>query len=150
MITRFLPCFLFLLLTFSLATAQPATTTGEKTYGNAIVSTVTSIYDGDTFRADIQGWPPIIGEHIGIRIAGIDCPELKDNRPKIKALALQAKQYTVKRLREGKRIELVDMMRDKYFRICSRVLVDGSELGAELIKAGLAKPYDGGKKTKWE
>jgi endonuclease YncB( thermonuclease family) len=139
-----------LFLSLSICLGQPVTATGEKTYGTAVVAQVTSIYDGDTFRADIKDWPPIIGQRIGIRIAGIDCPELKDNRPAIKALALKAKQYTVKRLREAKKIELVDMMRDKYFRICTRVLVDGSDLGTELVREGLAKPYDGGKKIKWE
>jgi endonuclease YncB( thermonuclease family) len=73
-----------------------------------------------------------------------------DNRPKIKELALKAKQYTAKWLREGKKIELENMMRDKYFGICARVIVDRRGSGDELIKAGLAKLYDGGKKAKWE
>ncbi len=30
-------------------------------YGDAIVSEVSSIYDGDTFRATIKGWHAIIG-----------------------------------------------------------------------------------------
>jgi micrococcal nuclease len=49
----------------------------DVSYGNATVSEVTSIYDGDTFRANIQGFPPIFGEHIPIRISGIDTPELR-------------------------------------------------------------------------
>jgi len=122
----------------------------EETYGNVTLSEVTSIYDGDTFRGTIKDYPPILGYRISIRIYGIDCPELKDKNPKIKSLALQAKQYTVQRLREGKEIKLVDMRRDKYFRICAKVLIDGKDLGQELIKKGLAKPYDGGTKEKWE
>ena len=31
----------------------------DMTFKNATVSKVTSIYDGDTFRADIKGYPPI-------------------------------------------------------------------------------------------
>jgi len=67
----------------------------------------------------------------------------------VKAKAREAKQYTVKRLREGKKIELLELRRDKYFRILARVMIDGEDLGAELLKAGLAKPYDGGTKETW-
>lgn len=135
--------FLFLIFSFALYA-------GEKTYGTAIVSEVVAVYDGDTFTANIKDYPAIAGERISIRIDGIDTPEMRDNRPKIKALAQEAKQYAVKRLREGKVVELRDMKRDKYFRILATVIIDGTDLGEELIQAGLAKPYDGGKKTKWE
>lgn len=121
----------------------------DKIYGDAVVSEVTSIYDGDTFRCTIKGYPPIIGERIGIRIAGVDCPEMKDKRQNIKNLARQAKQYTVKRLREGKEIKLVNMRRGKYFRIVADVIIDGKSLSQELIDNGLAKPYGGGTKEKW-
>lgn len=118
----------------------------DKSYGSAIVSEVTSIYDGDTFKCNIEGYPSIVGDRIGIRVYGVDCPEMTDKRPTVKERARQAKQYTVKRLREGKKIELVNMQRDKYFRILAVVMVDGNDLGQELIKEGLAKPYFGGKK----
>jgi len=141
-----------LLLGFLVATgaaAGPRTAESPKDYGSAVVAEITSIYEGDTLRANIAGYPPIIGDRIGIRIAGIDCPELKDKRPDVKEKARQAKQYTVKRLREGKKIELLELRRDKYFRILARVMIDGEDLGAELVKAGLAKPYDGGTKEAW-
>ena len=121
-----------------------------KIYGDAVVAEVTSIYDGDTFKANLQGYPSIAGERIGIRIKGIDTPEMRDKRPEVKALARKAKQYTVQRLREGRRVILRSMQRGKYFRIVADVYVDGSSLGEELISAGLAKPYNGGKKPKWE
>lgn len=122
----------------------------SKIYGDAVVSEVTSIYDGDTFRCTITGYPEIIGERIGIRINGIDTPEMRDNRPAVKALARQAKQHTVQRLREGRQIVLKNMQRGKYFRIVADVYVDGSNLGQELIDRGLAQPYGGGKKAKWQ
>ena len=52
---------LFAMVTFSLNAKTHS-------YGNAIVSEVTSIYDGDTFRANIEGFSTIIGEHMSIRI----------------------------------------------------------------------------------
>lgn len=122
---------------------------GGRSYGDAVVERVTSIYDGDTFRCDIAGWPPIIGHRIGIRINGIDTPEMRDPRPEIRELARQAKMFTVGKLRSAKRIELRNMKRGKYFRIVADVYVDGVSLAEKLLRAGLAKPYNGGKKPKW-
>ena len=121
----------------------------SKTYGEATVLEITSVYDGDTFRANIEGFPAIIGERMAIRIAGIDTPEMNDKNPKVKELAQLAKQFTVKRLREGKHIVLKNIQRGKYFRIVADVYIDGVSLADELIKAGLAKPYTGGKKPDW-
>jgi len=121
----------------------------KKTYGDAVVEQVTSVYDGDTFRCNIAGWPPIIGHRIGIRINGIDTPEMRDSRPEIRELARQAKMFTVGKLRAAKRIELRNMRRGKYFRIVADVYVDGKSLARMLLEAGMAKSYDGGKKPKW-
>ena len=64
-------------------------------YGNATVSEVRTIYDGDSFRANIKGWPDIIGKSIPIRILGIDTPEIRSKCQEEKLLARQAKQHTV-------------------------------------------------------
>ena len=120
----------------------------DKEYGSAFVSEVTSIYDGDTFRANLAGYPEIIGYRIGVRINGIDTPEMRAQCQKEKNLALQAKQLTVTQLRGAKKIELRNMKRGKYFRIVADVYVDGQNLGEMLIKRSLAVPYDGGHKGK--
>jgi len=138
---------LILMLSASIALAGSLK---DKVYGRVTVSEITSIYDGDTFRCNIDGYPRLIGERIGIRINGIDTPEMRDNRPHIKKLAQRAKQFAVERLRSGHHIELRNMKRGKYFRIVADVYIDGRSLAEELMRAGLAKPYDGGKKTKWE
>lgn len=121
----------------------------EKTYGDVTLSEIVSIYDGDTFTGTIKDWPTIIGYRISIRVAGIDCPEMRDKRPEIKAKAQEAKQYVVNRLREAKEVRLINIRRDKYFRILADISVDGKDLAKELIEKGLAKPYDGGTKEKW-
>lgn len=121
----------------------------DKNFGSVTVDEITSIYDGDTFRCTIKGWPEIIGERIGIRVNGIDTPEMRDKRPEIKALAQQAKQFVVERLRSAKTIELRNMQRGKYFRVVADVYYDDQSLAQALLDAGLAKPYDGGKKQKW-
>lgn len=118
-------------------------------YGNVIVSEITSIYDGDTFRATIAGWPPIIGNRISVRVKDIDAPELKGKCEQEKQLARKAKQATVDMLRKGRTIELRNLQRDKYFRLLADVYVDNQSLAAMLLKSGLARPYNGGTKTSW-
>ncbi len=107
------------------------------------------MYDGDSFRADVEGWPPIVGDGIRVRVAGIDTPELRDKRPKVRAMAVTAKAYTADRLWGAERIQLHHVRRGKYFRLVADVEVDGQDLGQALLRAGLAKPYDGGKRPAW-
>jgi micrococcal nuclease len=121
----------------------------DKNYGNATVSEITSIYDGDTFRANIKGYPAIVGHHMSIRINGIDTPELRGKCDKEKQLARLAKQFTVKHLRTAKSISLKNVKRGKYFRLIADVYVDGVSLGELLIKNKHAIKYDGGTKVTW-
>lgn len=136
-----------LLATVLVLAASPAA--AEKLYGNAEVLAVTSIYDADTFRANIAGWPAIVGEHVPIRVAGIDAPELRGKCKEEVTLARQAKQRTVALLRSARHVELRNMQRGKYFRIVADVYVDGQSLGRLLVEDGLARPYDGGTRTTW-
>jgi len=136
------------LVIFLVALTCNATSIKNQTYNNVIVDEVTSIYDGDTFRANIKGYPDIIGKRIGIRVNGIDTPEMRGKCDKEKKLAHEAKQFAVAMLRSGKVIEFRNLKRGKYFRIVADVFVDGESLGEELIDNKLAMPYDGGTKVK--
>jgi len=127
---------------------MPVTALAEKTYGSVTISEVTSIYDGDTFRANIPDYPPIIGQHMGIRINGVDTPEMRGKCEQENVLARKAKQYTVTMLRNAKTIELRNMQRGKYFRVVADVYADGQSVGEGLVREGLAVVYDGGKKVK--
>ncbi|MFT6578378.1 MAG: endonuclease YncB(thermonuclease family), partial [Zhongshania sp.] len=46
-------------------------------FGSATVAEVRTIYDGDTFRVNIAGWPSVVGDSMPVRIKGIDTPELR-------------------------------------------------------------------------
>lgn len=124
-------------------------TAKDKSYGGAKVLEVTSIYDGDTFRANIEGFPAVIGEHMSIRMNGIDTPELRGKCDKEKQLARLAKQFTVEHLRAAKSITLKNIKRGKYFRLIADVYVDGVNLGKQLIKQGHAVRYEGKTKKTW-
>jgi len=104
---------------------------------------VLKINDGDTFHVNVDGWPDIIGKNIGIRIRGIDTPD----RPGLKKY--EARSFLARRIAESSKIELHDIKRDKYFRILADVFIDGENVGDQLLKAELAKPYDGGTKEPW-
>jgi endonuclease YncB( thermonuclease family) len=120
----------------------------DKLHGTLHVSEVTSVYDGDTFRVNISGIHTLIGERIGIRVAGIDTPEMRGKCDKEKQLARKAKQYTVAFLRNAKKIELRNVKRGKYFRIVADVYADGISLTDALIHYNLGVTYDGGTKAK--
>ena len=117
-------------------------------YGSVVISKVTSVYDGDTFRANIPNYPPLIGENIGIRINGIDTPEIRGKCAKEISLAKDAQRFAEKTLRSAKVVELRNLQRGKYFRIVADVYADGVNVGGRLIEEGLAVAYDGGRKTK--
>jgi len=86
---------------------------------------------------------------IGIRVAGIDTPELRGKCFEEINRARAAKRITVEMVRNADVIELRSMKRDKYFRIVADVYLDGKSLGEELIRTGLARPYNGGPKISW-
>lgn len=114
-----------------------------------IPSTVTSIYDGDTFSIDMADCPEIFCKHIGIRINGIDAPEMRGKCQDEITKARLAKQFLVGRLRSGQTIELRNVKRDKYFRLIADVLIGGTDVGTELIQQQLARPYFGGQRSSW-
>jgi micrococcal nuclease len=123
--------------------ATPTAINASPNYGSIIISGITSVYDGDTFRANIADYPPIVGENIGIRINGIDTPEMKGKCNRESALAKFAQEHTEKTLLSAKVIELRNMKRGKYFRIVADVYVDGVNLGEQLVNQDFAVIYDG-------
>lgn len=110
--------------------------------------TVTKVYDGDTLTVTLSPTlPPVFGEKIGIRVRGIDTPEIRGACPQEKALALKARDIARAELANATQVDLVSVSRGKYFRLVATVLVDGRSLAERLIQEGLAVPYDGGTKT---
>jgi len=134
----------FLLVCFAIVSFAKV----NKDYGSVEVNEVTSIYDGDTFRVNIESFPDIVGQKMAIRVSGVDTPEMKGKCKKEIELARAAKKFTVNFLRNAKRVELRNMQRGKYFRIVADVYGDNISLAELLIKNDLAVPYFGNKKIK--
>ncbi|MCH2089503.1 MAG: thermonuclease family protein [Pseudoalteromonas sp.] len=115
-------------------------------YGSIKVIKINSVYDGDTFRADLESTHPILSKNIPIRVAGIDTPEIRGKCDREKALAKLARDFTRSFLISSKQIELRNIKRGKYFRIVADVYGDNISLTESLIQARLGYRYEG--KTK--
>ena len=124
-------------------------TYAAKQYGSVTVSKIISIYDGDTFRVNIDSLPPLIGKNIPVRLEGVDTPEINGKCQYEKDLALEARDFVRRKLSNAVEILLNDLQRGKYFRIVAKVYIDGVSLEEELLQNGLAYQYNGGKKSNW-
>lgn len=111
---------------------------------------VKSVYDGDTFKVDLEGVHPLFGDNVSIRINGIDTPEIRGETDEVEALAREARDFVAATLQGATQIELRNLQRGKYFRILADVYVNGQLLADALKEKGLAKDYDGdGPKPTW-
>ncbi len=114
--------------------------------------TLHHIYDGDTIHVNIEGYPDLIGKNIGIRILGIDTPEMHDKDPAIRAKAVEAKHLAEKLIPKGTKmdLQLKSVDRGKFFRIVAYVYINGVNYSLLMLKSGLAKAYWGGTKESWK
>jgi endonuclease YncB( thermonuclease family) len=111
---------------------------------------VDHVYDGDTFYFLMPGmWPELA--RIGVRVRGIDTPEIKGKcvQEVTRAKAARLFTYNLLKTTQGK-VELYNVKWDKYGgRVDADVAIGGVPLARELIKNGLAREYFGGKRTGW-
>lgn len=108
---------------------------------------IASVYDGDTFKINLNCSLAVYCEKMPVRVLGVDCPEIKGKTQKEKQLAQKAKAFTKRFLEQGP-ISLENCGRDKYFRLlCAVKNANGQDLADELIKHNLGYRYYGGKKS---
>ena len=106
-------------------------------------------YDGDTCYVISKTLPESL-RNMSIRILGIDTPEIRADCPEEKELALQGRVFANDMFRNADNIEFHNLKWDKYGgRILADVYIDGVSYKDEIIEAGLAREYYGGKKIGW-
>jgi endonuclease YncB( thermonuclease family) len=105
------------------------------------------VYDGDTMMVSLPGLPPVFGDHISVRIRGIDAPEIKARCEREKRLSHNARDLVRIMVEHAEHITLKRLGRDKYFRLLADVVIDGHDVGSVLVEQGLAVRYDGGTKA---
>jgi endonuclease YncB( thermonuclease family) len=108
---------------------------------------VLRVVDGDTIRVCLLEPAPEILRVNLVRLRGCDAPELHDQRPELRAKAEQARAWIAGRVHVGDALTLEDVQRDKYGRFLATIRVNGQDLAQSLIAAGLAKAYDGGRRS---
>jgi len=125
-------------------TAKPVTKEEKSNFENV---KLISVYDGDTFKVSLSCKQEVLCGQIGVRVRGVDTPEIKTENACEKAAAQKAKQFTEQFLKAGT-INLRNCKRDKYFRLLCDIEVNKKDLASNLIKQKLAVKYDGGTKQK--
>jgi len=128
--------------------ASPAYAADEVLRG-PITAQVVDVLDGDTIAFAAHVW---LGTDISmhVRLRGIDTPELHTTCAQEKAMAEQARGQLAQLA--GGTITLSNIAYDKYGgRVDANVAnAAGVDLGAAMLKAGLAHPYDGsGPRADW-
>lgn len=100
-------------------------------------------YDADTVTFDIPNVPTVIGKEMPIRLFGIDAPEIKSSNECERTKAREAQHFVQQLLSTAKRIDLVDIGREKYFRLLAKIKIDGRDLTESLIQKGFGYAYYG-------
>ncbi len=132
----------------ALLLVRPALAAGEVLPG-PVMGQVLKVLDGDTMIVRARVW---VGQDIEIkvRISGIDAPEMRGRCALERRRARAARDYLRARVKTGiVRLHLV-----QYGKYAGRVLArveteDGVDIGAEMIRAGMARTYGGGKRNSW-
>ncbi len=108
-----------------------------------------SCYDGDTCSFVVPWLPPVLGDPLTVRLRGIDTPEIRGRCDSERQLARDARDVAVEVLSRSRRIDLLLPERGKYFRLVVDVIADGESLADVLVRKGLARPYEGGRREGW-
>lgn len=117
---------------------------GTKPKLTLTVTSVKSVYDGDTFRAYL----PNYSNDQRVRVRGVDTPEIKGKCSSEKSAAIKARDFVRQHLKSATTIVLSDVGRDRYQRVLASVSVDGKDLAQTLINKNLGRKWRG-KRESW-
>ena len=133
--------------------AFPGAAFAADTLPGPIQAEVIRIIDGDTIEVRARIW---LGQYIeiGVRLAGLDAPELRGKCAREKALALRVKARLEQLAKPGSRVRLTKIREGKYagrvVAVVSFQYLYGQEaLATVLIEEGLARRYKGGRRQGW-
>ncbi len=121
----------------------------SETVPGPIPARVLRVIDGDTIVVRARIW---LGQDIDtqVRLDGVDAPELKGQCSHERRLAEKARDLIQSHTIAG----IVVLRKIKYGKYAGRVVarvdsIDGKELSQILIRAGLGRAYDGGRRLSW-
>ena len=99
------------------------------------------VYDGDTFYVTVPKLHKLFRRNLGVRVNGIDTPELRGKTTFEKEMARTSRAVAQNFLSNAKKIDLLNCKKGKYFRIVCDVYADGESMEEKMLKDGGAKPY---------
>ena len=150
------------ILTWLLVLGAAPASGAEDILTGPVPATVEEVIDGDTLRVRARIW---LGQDLAIyvRLAGVDAPETRGACARERELAQRAQDFVASRLTAGRdpdrdpggneepSVQLREVRYGKYARrVVARVETEaGLDLSAALLAAGLAQPYDGGRRPVW-
>lgn len=108
---------------------------------------VIKVYDGDTIT--VAAYLPMRKSKLykfSVRLARIDCPELKTQNKAEKEVAIIARDF-VSNLILNSMVTLKDVKTEKYGRLLADVIYCDQSISDLLLKERLAVLYDGGTKN---
>lgn len=108
---------------------------------------VERVIDGDTISVSLPDVPSVFSP-IGVRIQGIDSPELHSKKPCERREAVRAK-IALQSLVSSHRVDLLYCSRDKFFRLLCRVSVQKQDIAEYMLSNQLARSYYGERKSGW-
>lgn len=119
------------------------------------VGTVVRMIDGDTAVVRIVTWPDpdqLQTVEARVRLAGINTPELHHPQCSAEAQQAVAAWHAAQALvPNGTQVQVLGVgQHDKYGRLLATLVrADGLDVGAELVRLGHARAYDGKAKAGW-
>ncbi len=129
--------------------ASPAPAPAAESLPGPVPATLVAVIDGDTLRVRARIW---LGQEIetAVRLAGVNAPELAAKCESERRLARAARDSLAQAL-SGADLLLTDISWDKYGgRVVATVRTsEGRDPTAGLIAEGLARRYDGGRRSEW-
>ena len=131
-----------------LALAQAALIGFALAQPNTVAGVILYVIDGDTFRIRHEGAPQgeaVRARHFNTAEKG-DLAECQEEA----AIARQGAVLARRLLPKGSVVRLSDLGRDRYGRLLATItLADGRDLAALMTGAGVAVPYEGGRRQSW-
>ncbi len=128
-------------LLVAISSTVSAAPRGRETLSGPVSAIVEAVLDGDTVRVRALIW---LGQELttGVRLRGIDAPELRGRCAAEREKARQARLYLQAQV-EGRRVWLSEIAGDKYGgRVVARLAThDGIDVGKSMLARGLVRPY---------
>ena len=117
---------------------------------NATPARVERVIDGDTFDATVM-LDADIRVAARVRIRDVDTPEIHGKCAAEREMAARARDRLAEMIPPGSIVELTNIKDDKYLGRIDANVADGRgvDVGRALVRAGLGRSYNGGRRAGW-